>query len=248
MTPMWALTTLAALVYAVAMTDDRLVEASRRLAAALKPGDLDATLANITAAAVEVIPDVQWSSLSIRHADGRLETVAPTDDMLREVDAAQYELQEGPCYEAATDTVHVTSPHLAADERFPRYAPVALKAGIRAQAGIRLFDAPDSNGALNLYSARVGAFDDLGILSELFAHQSAVALDYARQVDQLQEAVKSRQLIGQAVGMVMERYQVDEARAFGFLTRLSSHENVKLRILAERLVRGEEQGGPSDSP
>jgi hypothetical protein len=230
------------------MTDDRLVEASRRLAAALKPGDLDATLSNITAAAVEVLPDVQWSSLTIKHADGRLETVAPTHDMLRDVDAAQYELQEGPCYEAAVDTVHVTAPHLAADERFPRYAPVALKAGIRAQAGIRLFDAPESNGALNLYSTRVGAFEDLGILSDLFAHQSAVALDYARQVDQLKAAVQSRQLIGQAVGMVMERYQVDEARAFGFLTRLSSHENVKLRILAERLVRGEEQGAPSDSP
>jgi ANTAR domain len=239
-----AVPTRRALVYADAMSEDHLVESSRRLAAALRPGDLETTLSNITAAAVEVLPDVQWSSLSIRHADGRLETVAPTDDMLRDIDAVQYELQEGPCYEAAVDTVHVTAPHLAADERFPRYAPVALEAGIRAQAGIRLFDAPDSNGALNLYSARVGAFDDLGILSHLFAHQSAVALDYARQVDQLQEAVKSRQLIGQAVGMVMERYQIDEARAFGFLTRLSSHENVKLRLLAERLVRA---GGIGES-
>ncbi|NPD06565.1 GAF and ANTAR domain-containing protein [Nocardioides sp. zg-1308] len=217
--------------------EDRLIEASRQLAAALRPGDLDTTLANITAAAVDVLPDVQWSSLTIRHADGRLETVAPTHDVLLDVDAAQYELREGPCYEAATDTVHVTSPDLAADERFPRYAPVALEAGIRAQAGIRLFDAPGSNGALNLYSATVGAFADLEILSQLFAHQSAVALDYARQIDQLQEAVSTRQLIGQAVGMVRERYTLDEARAFGFLTRLSSHENVKLRTVAERMLQ-----------
>ncbi|WP_322921723.1 GAF and ANTAR domain-containing protein [Nocardioides renjunii] len=217
--------------------EDRLIEASRQLAAALRPGDLDTTLANITAAAVDVLPDVQWSSLTIRHADGRLETVAPTHNVLLDVDAAQYELREGPCYEAATDTVHVTSPDLAADERFPRYAPVALEAGIRAQAGIRLFDAPDSNGALNLYSATVGAFADLEILSQLFAHQSAVALDYARQIDQLQEAVSTRQLIGQAVGMVRERYTLDEARAFGFLTRLSSHENVKLRTVAERMLQ-----------
>jgi hypothetical protein len=227
------------------MTEEHLVEASRRLAAALRPGDLDRTLSNITAAAVEVLPDVQWSSLSIRHGDGRLETVAPTDEMLCEIDAAQYELQEGPCYEAAVDTVHITAPRLAEDERFPRYAPVALRAGIEAQAGIRLFDAPDSNGALNLYSAQVGAFEDLGMLSDLFAHQSVVALEYARQIDQLQEAIKSRQVIGQAVGMVMERYQVDEARAFGFLARLSSHENLKLRQVAERLVdeSGERQGG-----
>jgi hypothetical protein len=218
------------------MGEDRIVEASRRLAAALRPGDLDQTLANITAAAVEVLPDVRWSSLTIKHSDGRLETVAPTHDILREVDAAQYELQEGPCYEAAVDTVHVVSPHLAADDRFPRYAPVALQAGIRAQAGIRLFDAPGSNGALNLYSDKVGAFDDLGMLADLFAHQSAVALDYARRIDQLEEAVASRQLIGQAVGMVVERFQVDDARAFGFLTRLSNQENLKLRLVAERLL------------
>ncbi|GAA5117330.1 GAF and ANTAR domain-containing protein [Alloalcanivorax gelatiniphagus] len=218
------------------MTQDRVVEASARLAAALRPGDLDQTLANITAAAIEVLPDVRWSSLTIKHADGRLETVAPTHPMLLEVDAAQYELQEGPCYEAAVDTVHVVAPHLAADERFPRYAPVALRAGIRAQAGIRLYDAERSNGALNLYSDKVGAFEDLGLLSDLFAHQSAVALDYAMRIDQLEEAVKNRQLIGQAVGMLMERYQVDDARAFGFLTRLSNQENVKLRLIAERLL------------
>src|SRR5690349_10395804 len=219
------------------MTDARLLDASRRLAAALRPGDLDTTLRNITAAAVEVLPGVTASSITVRHADGRLETSAPTADVLLDVDAAQYQLQEGPCYEAAADTVHITSPNLAADERFPRYAPVALRAGFRAQAGIRLFDTKTSSGALNLYSDAVGAFADLTVLSQLFAHQAAVALDYARQVDQLEEAVAARQLIGQAVGIVMERYGIDEARAFGFLARLSSHENLKLRLVAERLVQ-----------
>ena len=218
------------------MGDDHLLEASRQLAATLRPGDLDATLASITAAAVEVLPDVRSSSITVQHADGRLETFAPTHDVLREVDAAQYEFQEGPCYEAAVDSVHVTAPDLAADPRFPRYAPVAVRAGIRAQAGIRLFDAKASKGALNLYSDRVGAFDDLGDLAELFTHQSAMALDYAREIDQLKEAVQARQRIGLAVGMVMERYGIDEARAFAFLTRLSSHENIKLRLVAERLL------------
>lgn len=224
------------------MTDDRLLEASRRLAAALRPGDLDTTLANITAAAVEVLPDVVASSLTVKHGTGSLDSVAPTADYLREVDAAQYEFQEGPCYEAATDTVHVTSPDLANDPRFPRYAPVAVKHGIRAQAGIRLFDTPSASGALNLYATEVGVFEDLDMLSQLFAHQSAMALDYARQIDQLQEAVRSRQMIGQAVGMVMERYQVDEARAFGFLTRLSSHQNVKLRVVAQELLQAAAEG------
>lgn len=229
------------------MTEEqRLVDASRRLAGALRPGDLDTTLANITAAAVDVLPDVSAASLTVRHADGRLETVAPTDDKLLEIDAAQYELQEGPCYDAAVDTVHITAPDIASDDRFPRYAPVVLRAGIRAQAGVRLFESPEFTGALNLYSTRRGAFEDLGALAQLFAHQSAMALDYARHIDQLQEAVATRQLIGQAVGMVMERFTVDEARAFGFLTRLSSHENIKLRVVAERLLEAAEREAPND--
>jgi len=216
---------------------DRVVDVARRLASALTPGDLDATLERITAAAVEVLPDVQYASITVKHADGSLETVAPTDDVLLGIDAAQYELQEGPCYEAAADTVHVTAPDLAEDERFPAYAPVAVKAGIRAQAGIRLFQTDESNGALNLYSEKVGAFRDLGILGELFAHQSAVALDYARELANLEEAVRSRGLIGQAVGILMERFRLDDARAFGFLVRVSQQENVKVRVIAERLLQ-----------
>jgi hypothetical protein len=217
--------------------NEEMLEASRRLSAALTPADLDETLAKITAAAVEVLPDVKHASITIKHADGRLETIAPTDDFLCEVDAAQYELQEGPCYEAATHSVHITAPHLADDDRFPRYAPVATAHGIQAQAGIRLFDAPASNGALNLYADHPGAFEDLGEIGELFAHQSAMALAYARQISQLKEAVQTRQLIGEAVGVVMERYQLDDARAFGLLTRLSQESNVKLRAVAEALLR-----------
>lgn len=220
----------------MASNDDKMVQASRRLAEALAPGDLDQTLARITAAAVEVLPEVAYASITIKHADGRLETFAPTDDLLLGIDAAQYDLQEGPCYEAAVDTVHVTSSDLASDPRFPRYAPLAVATGIAAQAGIRLFDTPESNGALNLYSLHVGAFEDLDALGHLFTHQSAMALAYARQISQLQEAVRTRQLIGQAVGVTMERFGLDEARAFGFLARLSQDNNVKLRIVAERLL------------
>lgn len=218
------------------MDPRQLLETSQRLSAALTPAALDETLANITAAAVEVLPDVQYASITVRHGDGRLETFAPTDQMLRDLDAAQYELQQGPCYESATDSVHVTAPRLAEDERFPRYAPVAVAEGIQAQAGIRLFDTSDSNGALNLYSEKVGTFEDFDDLGELFAHQSATALAYAREISDLKSAVKSRQLIGQAVGVVMERFKLDDARAFAFLARLSSHQNVKVRVIAQRLV------------
>jgi hypothetical protein len=219
-----------------------ILDISRRLSAALSPADLDETLANITSAAVEVLPEVRYASITVKHADGRLETFAPTDELILDIDAAQYELQEGPCYEAAVDTAHLEAPHLAQDTRFPRYAPVAVSFGIQAQAGIRLFDAPASNGALNLYSEEPGAFDGFDAVSELFAHQATVALGYARHVANLENAIKTRQLVGQAVGIMMERHQLDDARAFAFLARLSSHENVKLRNIAERIVTENKQG------
>lgn len=217
-------------------SDHPMLEASRRLSEALAPGDLDNTLERITAAAVEVLPDVAYASITVKFDDGRLQTFAATDDSILKLDAAQYEFREGPCYEAATEAMHVTAPHIGDDPRFPRYGPVAVAAGIPAQAGIYLFDTPNSNGALNLYSERCGAFEDLGLLAELFAHQSAMALAYARQVSELKEAVRTRQLIGQAVGVTMERFDLDDVRAFSFLTRLSQDSNIKLRVIAERLL------------
>jgi hypothetical protein len=222
------------------MSDDHVLDTLRRLSGSLTAGDLDHTLAQITAAAVEVLPGAHYASVTVRHADGRLSTSAPTDDMLLGLDAAQYELQEGPCYDAATDETYASSPHLAADERYPRYAALAVQAGVRAQAGIRLFETPSptAQGALNLYSRDVGSFSDMSVVAQLFAHQSAVALDYAREIDNLQEAVKTRQEIGRAVGILMERYGLNEERAFAFLARVSQNRNVKLRDLASRLVAG----------
>jgi hypothetical protein len=229
------------------MHEERMVETARRLSGTLTAGDLDHTLRQITTAAVAVLPEVRYASLTVRHADGSLETVAPTDDLLWRLDAAQYELQEGPCYEAAVDTAHVISPDLAIDERFPRYGRVAVDAGVRSQAGLRLFDTPKSQGALNLYSPTVGAFDDLGSINELFAHQAAMAIAYAQEVHNLQEAMATRKLIGQAIGIVMERYGLTEERAFAFLTRLSQHRNVKLRLVAQEIVAATEQQSDAES-
>ncbi|TWD81771.1 ANTAR domain-containing protein [Kribbella amoyensis] len=229
------------------MDDEGLVSAAQRLSSSLTPGDLDHTLSRITAAAVEVLPSVDYASITVKHADGRLETAGPTAALLWELDKAQYELQEGPCYQAAVDTVHVVSPDLAADDRFPRYAAVAVADGIQAQAGLRLFDAPKSQGALNLYSRTLGAFADLGSIGELFRHQSALAISYALEVHNLREALRTRRTIGQAIGILMERYQLTDQRAFAFLTRLSQQRNVKLRRLAEDFVAEvDHRGNPPD--
>lgn len=224
---------------------DELLDHARRLLRELAPGDLDETLTRITAAAVEVLPEVSMASITIRHNDDRLETFAPTDQVLLQIDAAQYELREGPCYESATDEAYVASTDLAADERWPQYAEVALGADIRAQAGISLFDAPRFQGALNLYSRDVGAFEDLAPLGSLFSHQAAVVIGYAREISNLRRAIATRQEIGQAVGIVMERYSLSEDRAFAFLTRLSQSRNEKLNVIAKEFTA---TGTTTDGP
>ncbi|PUA80021.1 GAF and ANTAR domain-containing protein [Nocardioides currus] len=225
--------------------DERTLEASRLLTDALTPGDLDQTLGRITQAAVDVLPDVRFASITVKHDDGRVETVAPTHETPVRLDAEQYALREGPCYDAATDSVHVIAPYLAEDTRFPRFAKAAVGVGIEAMAGLRLFESRNATGALNLYSERRGSFEDLDTLAALFTHQAGMAIGYARQVTQLKEAVATRQVIGQAVGITMERFGLDDARAFAFLNRLSQDSNTKLRDVAEQLVAesGERQGG-----
>src|SRR3954469_488912 len=109
------------------MTGDDVSGSATRLAEAMGPGDLDDTLAAITRAAVRTLPDVQEASISILHGDGRLDTVAPTDPVLYALDAAQHDLGEGPCLDASEHGVHVISPDLRADERFPRYARAAAE-------------------------------------------------------------------------------------------------------------------------
>lgn len=226
------------------VNSSEVMEASGRIRAAFTPAGLEETFAQITAAAVELLPEVRYASISQRHADGRLEIVAPTDALLSRLGAAQTELREGPSFEPAIEGSRFTAPHLSEDLRWARYAQVAVSSGIQAQAGLHLFTAKDSQAVLNLFSDQEGAFRDLDGLTELFHHQAATALDYARHIGQLQEAARSRQLVGTAVGIVMERFSLDDTRAFGFLARLSSTENIKLRVVAERLVRQDRTRAP----
>jgi GAF domain-containing protein len=211
--------------------------ASQALLQRLSPGDLDATLESITQAAVEVLPQVDYSSITMRHRDGTLSSYALTDDRLVELDHQQFELQEGPCYDAASDDTFVLAGDLEADQRYPRYGPVAVGAGIRSQAGVRLFENSRTAGGLNLYSRHAGALEDTQTLSRLFSHQAAVALAYSVEVNTLRESVQTRTRIGQAVGIVMERYKIPEQQAFAFLTRLSQSKNVKLRLIADEMIK-----------
>ncbi|CUR58831.1 hypothetical protein NOCA1160080 [metagenome] len=108
---------------------------------------------------------------------------------------------------------------------------------MRSQVAVRLFSKKRHIAGLNLYSTERDDVDaSTAETARLFATHAAIILGHAQEEDQLNHALLNRKLIGQAVGILMERYRIDADRAFQFLVRASSTSNIKLRDVAEELV------------
>lgn len=200
------------------------------------PGSLDETLDAIVRAAQQTVPGFEHVGISITHGSGEIETRAGTGQLVWEVDDRQYKLRQGPCYDAIRNGGVTIMDDTETEERWPDYVGEVRKLGLRAQMGLQLYTEEGALGGLNFYSREAGVDPDAVQLAELFAAHAAIALGRARHEHQLKESVASRQAIGTAVGIVMERYQISEDRAFRFLVRASSTSNIKLRALAQELV------------
>lgn len=215
-----------------------IADAMAEVAASLRaPMELEETLGVITRVAAETIPGIVEASISITTKDGQIETLAPTGPRVTRADHLQYELGEGPCLDAAIEEPIVAVNDLAADPRWPDFGPKAAALGFGSQVAFQFRAVPHVRGALNLYAQEPNSIDRDSIhLGSMFAGQVAVAMGWARQDQTLTEALATRNTIGQAVGIVMERYKLDSDRAFAFLTRLSQTSNTKLNVIAARLV------------
>jgi ANTAR domain-containing protein/GAF domain-containing protein len=201
-----------------------------------RPADLGQALGRIAAAAQDTVPGADYASITVRHPDGTLETVAGTAQLVYEADELQYSLQEGPCYDAVTADEQTYSRDLQHDRHWPRFGPRVAALGLLSQMGIRLSRAGQTVSGLNLYSLSRDAFDPSDPLPRLFASHASVALGYATKLQSLQGALASRETIGKAIGIVMERYDISSERAFEFLIRISQNTNVKLRDVAADVV------------
>jgi GAF domain-containing protein len=203
------------------------------------PTELGSTLQTIVESAAHSLTGIDHVGITIAHHDGRMETVAATDPFVRELDDLQYELGEGPCVHAIKSDKKVTIEHVADEERWPRFMATAITRGLRSQMGIALFVEEKTLGGLNMYSTTSDTLDPETVqMAELFATHAALAMGHARREEQLHDAIGTRQLIGQATGIVMERYQLSADRAFDYLIRVSSHSNLKLRDVAREVVEG----------
>lgn len=227
---------------------------SEQIAAAARAmeGDQDggATMDNAVRLAVEVVPHAQDAGISLlRGQAGHIDTPASTGDVPRRVDELQYQFDEGPCLDAVRESEMVQSLDVGSDDRWPKWGPAAAaECGVRSMLCFRLFTDGDRLGALNLYSRHRDAFDaDDRERGLAIAAHMAIAVASAQRIDHLKAGLDGRTVIGQAQGILMERFDMDADRAFKVLTHLSSHSNRKLRDIAHEIVATRQLPGASTS-
>ena len=199
---------------------------------------LDETLKTIAEVARDSIPGFDQVGISEVRRNGTVETKAAAGDLVHRLDELQYSLSEGPCVDSLHDSDVVLAPHIRHDQRWPRYVPRAVELGLKSQIAVKLYlDSEGTIGGLNLYSTTSEELDpEAEPLADVFAAHAAIALGNAKSHETLNEALRTRKVIGQATGILMERYEMNEDRAFAFLVRASSHGNVMLRDIAQEMV------------
>lgn len=218
---------------------DRLVEAIARLAARLTSApDQDVTADHVCDAAVTLIAPCDAASVTIREGRRRFLTLSASRDTPRELDALQYQLDEGPCVDVAADRVDaVLADDLDDEPRWPRWAPAAVSAGMGSVVAVPLMAGRRRLGAINFYSERSHAWsDDDYHLAQLFTAHATVPLSYAHDAEGLTTAISNRHTIGVAQGILMRDYGLNVDTAFTVLQTLSTEQNIKVRELARRIV------------
>ena len=205
------------------------------------PGTVEETLRQIVEVAERSVDGCAGAGIFVRGIAG-FETPAASRRLVLALDAIQVETGEGPCLDASNLGTISYALDLSEDGRWPRFGPAAVAAGVRSVLSYSL--SLDRPSALNLYAhlpAAFGATDRAK--GHLFATLARLAYESAERsaageekADNLLEALRSRELIGQAQGILMERERITADQAFDVLRRASQHMNIKLRDVAETLV------------
>ncbi|MFC3453025.1 ANTAR domain-containing protein [Amycolatopsis speibonae] len=225
---------------------DQFVELTRLLLAASTPAQV---LEQIIDAAYRVVPGADLVSVTLRAPGGTFHTPVSTGEEALELDEVQYRAGTGPCVDAADSGSpgYIRSEDLKAEKRWPDFSEAAVRHGYTAILSTVLV--PDANpprlpGALNIYSRRPGALDSLAQdTALLLATHGSLALASTSAVNRaeleashLRRAVESRDVIGQAKGILMQRRGLTADEAFDLLRRTSQDLNVKLSEVARTLA------------
>ena len=197
---------------------------------------LKQTLTSITTAAVELVDGVDYADVMIV-GEGQSWSLTPTVALLTDLDAVQIRLQEGPCLQAAVDGAMIRCPDLREDSRWPGFAAAAVTAGVHSMLSFQLHTPRHGLGALNLFGRAPRRIDPgAEAIGALLAALATVAVLTADKHQQFTAALASRDLIGQAKGILMNQHSVDATRAFDLLRSLSQDSNTPLRAIAQQII------------
>lgn len=169
---------------------------------------------------------------------GRLEDSGLGSSSLADkADWLQVDHVEGPAFDAVEEKRTILAVDLTTDNRWSSWSPAVTALGLRTALSVRLWTATNTLGALTLYAEDPGTFDaDSLAIAEILGRHASVALASARHEESLGQAIDARKLVGQAQGILMERFHLDDRKAFDVLRRYSQTTNMKLNEVARLLV------------
>lgn len=200
------------------------------------PRSVEEVLAAVTAAAVELLPGADTAGvLTVKR--GKFESLFGTSDLVYRLDELQAKYDEGPCLDAANDDLMLRTDDFADEPRWPNFSRALVEIGIRSCLSFKLYAGERTAGALNVFGWQPNAFTaESEALGSVLAAHAAAAILASRHSEQLRSAINSRDVIGQAKGVIMERYKVDAVRAFEVLRKLSQTMNLRLTEVAQRVI------------
>lgn len=216
---------------------ETVAEIARKLAAA--PG-LDETLQRIVELGVDYTEGCEGASISFIR--GRvISTPVWSHRTAFEADQAQYRHHQGPCLQAIAVHETIIIDDLTKERRWPKWREAVLELNLRSSISFRLFLVTDGDeqtfGSLNMFSSRPHAFDATArALGQVFASHAAVALNAAITEAGLEQAIRSRDVIALAKGILMERHTLDADEAFQMLRQTCNDRKITMRTLAEQVT------------
>jgi len=207
-----------------------------------------AVLGEVAQFALQAIPGGDGAGVTLIDSYGdtpSVETWAVTAEFVEEIDRAQYlDVHEGPCLTCMKSRRPTVSGSLGSDSRWPRLGGRAARMGVHSALALPLLIGDQVIGTIDSYAYRLDAFGEHALeLGSRFVGPAAVSVYNAQLLDgaqerttRLQRALGNRAVIDQAIGIIRSRSGASAEEAFDRLTRISQAENVKLVVVAERLV------------
>ncbi|MFC7723866.1 GAF and ANTAR domain-containing protein [Nocardioides sp. GCM10028917] len=221
------------------MNEERhlVVELTRLVRALDAAADEDTRVQIAVRSAVSLVRGGAHGGFTVNEA-GALLTAASSDDVVSRADTLQCELGEGPYLDVMRDQDALVSNDLRQEHRWPRWASrLHAELGVGSMMSLLVHTGRCSYGVLSLYADHRRAFDgDAVAVGQALASHLAVMIGTGRQIGQLEIAMQSRTIIGQAQGILMRDLNMSADRAFDYLRRLSSESNRKLSVIAMEIA------------